>query len=258
MSEIEIISFWKRFDANKKPFYHPNDKNIIESKELEYYNINNYNEFIDHPEFGHIDGKFHFNLLPVPYTGDIINAKVYILLLNPGFSILDYDMENNKNIRQDIINNIRQDFSKIKYPMIWLNPLYLWTGGGQWIESKLKDIIYQVEKVKNISYIQSLEYISQRIALIELVPYHSKIFNLPQTTLNSLESVVKIKSFINDYVVNKVKNNDACIIATRKARDWNLPKDDNIIVYEGSKARGASLSLNTDGGEKILEFILKH
>jgi hypothetical protein len=259
MTEIEIISFWKEFDTKSKPYWHPADKDIIESKKLEYYNINNYEELINHPEFGNIDGKFHLNLLPVPYTGNIINAKAYILLLNPGFSILDYNVENDNNIKQNIINNIKQDFSKTKYPFMWLNPEYIWTGGGQWIENKLRDIIYKVKESKKLSYVEALEYISNSIAIIELVPYHSKFFNLSSKTLNSLESVIRIKKFINDYVFKKVENEETCIIVTRKCKEWNLPSHKkDIIVYEGSKARGASLSSDSDGGAKILEYLLNH
>ena len=258
MTEIEIISFWKELDTKNKPYWHPADKDIIESKKLEYYNINNYEELINHQDFGNINGKFHLNLLPVPYTGDIINAKAYILLLNPGFSILDYIVENNNDIKQNIICNIKQDFSKTKYPMIWLDPEYLWTEGGLWIENKLRDIICKVKDNEKLSYLKALEYVSKRIAIIELVPYHSKFFNISSNTLKSLESVKRIKKFINDYVFKKVENKEACIIVTRKYKEWDLPKHENIIFYEGSKARGASLSSDSDGGKKILEFLLTH
>jgi hypothetical protein len=250
---IEIIKYWRKLDTNGPSYIHKSD-NILFNSDI--YKYTSYDEYIKSNEFGNIGSNLHSGLIPSPYCGDILNAKIYILMLNPGFSSIDYYVEQYcQSFREAEINCLRQE--KLgEYPFYSLNPKFIWTGGGQYWESKLKDIINNYIKIHNVKYSSALKEISKRIALLELIPYHSFRFGLSNKITELLISQKMMKEFVNTYVMNRVENNDSCIIVTRKSKVWNLEKHKNIIEYTGGEARGAHLSTNSRGGKKILEFLL--
>lgn len=252
-----IINYWRELNFKEKPFIHPSDKEFVKIRD--HYNIKNYEELVSHTEFGKIKNKLHLNLLPEPYSGDLKNATVYILFLNPGFSILDYYAESKKEVRQSLITSLRQEFvENEEYPLFWLNPKYLWTAGGQWVEKKFKDLLHHLVNNHDMTYIDALRHISNKVALIELVPYHSNSFGLRNREME-MKSVTVMREFVKNTLLTKAKNNVACIIQTRSVREWdlNLPTHKNIIIYKKGQTRSASLSKKSDAWSKMNEFILK-
>lgn len=253
---MELINLWNDFDFDKKPYIHAKDSILLGNV---FNNSKDFNDYIENPNFGFEDNKFHLNLLPVPYVGNILKAQIYILMLNPGFGILDYYAEScSETYRNLLIKNLKQTLQDDKFPFIFLNPELLWHGGGQYWEKKLKNIIVTVAKSLALSYVDSLSFISKRIAVLELVPYHSKSFGLSNKDFNKLYTPSVMLDFVKNYVVPRVQNGQACIISTRNSSRWNLPKNENnIVVYSGGASRAAHLSTNTKGGQKIIEFLLK-
>lgn len=248
-----MIQYWRKFDANKRPYIHPSDEALLNEQ---YYAFHDYDEYCQSKAFGKDDSRFHLNLLPSPYDGDILRASVYILLLNPGFSPIDYYVESTSHeIREAMLSTIRQDLHDIEYPLIWLNPKYLWTGGGTWLERKFKDILLFLVNTKGLSYQDALKHLSKKISVIEMYPYHSQSFNLKKSTQQGIFSRQIAKNFVRGYVVERAKENKACIISLRRSKEWELPSHDNIILYGHREARAASLSMRTAGGKKILEFV---
>ncbi len=256
----EIIKYWSEFDQNKLDHVHIHDEDRkIDFKNKQIKDVINYHDFIHHEKFGNVKNELHFNLLPEPYVGDIKNATIYILLLNPGFSIADYYVESKDDLRQSILNSIKQEFKDEEYPLIWLNPKYLWTPGGQWTERKLKDLICHVKETnENYSYSDALKHVSKKVAIIQLVPYHSKSFGLGKRMMK-MESVNRIKKFVKNDIIKKAEKDKACIIQTRSISEWNLNlhKDNtkNIIIYDRGQRRSASLSEKSPAWEKMKEFI---
>jgi hypothetical protein len=96
----------------------------------------------------------------------------------------------------------------------------------------------------------------QRIAVLELLPYHSTSFGVPDRVLNKLESVRLAQSFLHEQLVPRAKSGDCLIVVTRAAKKWGaLPKHRNIIAYGASAARSAHLTPGSDGGKAILRFL---
>jgi hypothetical protein len=249
---MEIIDYWKLFKINEWPYIHQSDS-VLKSQRS--YKYKNYEDYISSKDYGQIDSRFHFGLLPSPYCGDILNASIYILMLNPGFSSIDYYAEQYCNkFREAEINCLNQN-ENIEFPFYCLNPEFIWTGGGAYWENKLNDIIKENSKIKNINYIDSTREISQKVALLELIPYHSLSYQLSGKIEAQVESKNIMKNFVKDYVYKKVLNNNACIIITRKVKIWDLPNHNNIIAYEGGETRGAHLTSQSRGGHKILEYL---
>ncbi|HMN16792.1 MAG TPA: hypothetical protein PKD03_04200 [Ignavibacteriaceae bacterium] len=248
-----LLEAWKKLDTKNPPFILPGDEEIIEHQQ--YYK--NYDDFIRNENFGFSSStKFHTGLLPSPFSGNILTAKIFILALNPGFSTRDYYEE---TYNQEIIKKrklrLKNIFSEVDYPWMSLNPKFAWTGGYDYWTKKLLPIIQELRNNNNKTYKECLKILSQNLAVVELVPYHSKSFGLSMIKMNKLRSVSLMKDFVKNDLLNRAKNNKAIIIITRKSKYWDLPRHKNIIRYNNNEARSASLGLESKGGKIILQML---
>jgi len=258
----DLIEFWMELDISRdKPFVHPEDRKILEIQESWRY-FDSYQAFSQSEIFGQKNNIFHLGLLPAPYSGDIENADIYILMLNPGFANIDYITQ--ECFFDDIVNTLKQDINNLKYPFIGLDPKFMWTGAGVWCERKLRSIIDLFMLNYNYTYLEALSNLSKRIAIIELFPYHSSSFSLPRNLkFDEIESVKKMKCFVKGYVIEKAKSNRALVIVPRSVKSWFSEKElidynnfkENIIIYDTKYARSASLSDNSIAFDKIKAFI---
>ena len=192
--------------------------------------------------------NFHEGLLPYPYVGNLEKAKIYLLMLNPGVHLGDYRAEQRAEYKQAWERNIRQTFGKNDYPFFFLNPKFADTPAFDYWHNKLKDVIKTIIENKRCSYEEALRFISKHIACLELVAYRSPNFNLSERIIKELKSVQKIRSF-----ANSLKNKT--LIVLRSAKLWNINGDNNIIVYENGQAQAASLTANSEGGERIIKIL---
>ena len=125
----------------------------------------------------HLDGEksIHFSLLPQPFNGDLLNAEVYVLTLNPGFDCSDYDANyRNPRSRQALLDNIKQVQPSGILPFFFLDPKFKFHGGYCYWFSRLKETIAEIGRCREIAFDEARELLGRKIAVIELVPYHSK------------------------------------------------------------------------------------
>jgi len=250
----EITDFWKQLNFTNKPYIHKDDTAFMNENSC---SAETYESYISSEDFWHNNkGRFNTNLFPIPFAGNLKSAKIFILLLNPGLNLSDYHAEHTSpDFIEELKNNIAQENLNSEYPFLFLNPKFLWHPGGQYWLKKLKDHILKIKDTQNKSYIDALSYVSQKTAILELVPYHSNNFTF-SSLIGKLKSVQQMKAFVNGYLINKVKENECCIICTRKSKEWNLPEHKNIIVYKGTESRSAHLSKNSRAFNKIQEFLI--
>jgi hypothetical protein len=105
------------------------------------------------------------------------------------------------------------------------------------------------------AYPKALRHLSQRMAAIELVPYHSRSFGAHRL-LKRMPSAVAAKTFVEGVLVPKARKGKVTLIATRQVGTLELlPCVPGIVVYRPSQARGAHLGPDTLGGEAILQAI---
>ncbi len=250
----ELIKFWQDFKI-EQPYVHPNDKEIIDL-DNNYITVNSYDDYINNSGFGSDETKFHLNLIPIPYIGNIEKAKIYILMLNPGFGILDYYAESKDvELKSTLINNLRQENLARDYPFIFLNPKFLWHGGGQYWEKKFKELIKEVKDDNNYSYAQTLSFIAKRVAVLQLVPYHSRKSKQSDKLYTELKSSIQMRKFVQKLA----KQGEKYIICMRGKNYWNLEEDDNVIVYSGNQSTAAHLSSKTLGmkkWKKLRDFLI--
>ncbi|MBE6360048.1 MAG: hypothetical protein E7059_01170 [Treponema bryantii] len=254
MSTEEFIQFWDKSNFYAGTKIHKEDYEYLKNHLVENcHNFNDYVEkYIDKPQ----DTKFHPDLWPSPYCGDLRNGEIFILSLNPGFDC-DYYYEKDVEVKQALKNNLSQNLTNEKYPFFVLNPRFSWIGGAKYWLKKLDKIIQKIKQDKNMNYSDILSSLSKKIVALELVPYHSKSFYFPK--YQELPSVKKMLSFLNDVIIPGTKEGRYTLIILRKGKELqksNLitkQENDNLIIYEGWECRSASLGEKSNGGNAIFK-----
>jgi len=250
----DLLSAWRGIPLTKPPY-------ILEGDRIEGFchPYRCFTDYIRDPNFGDVSvssNKFHSGLIPIPYSGNIQRAKIYILTLNPGFGPHDYYAESyDKSFRDARIQQLRQQKLDKDFPFMGLNPSFLWHS-KYWIK-RFGDIIHIIKKQKkNVSYTSALSLLSQSIACLEYIPYHSISFGLKKAVINGMRSPKIVKAFVDDYVIPRVIKGDAFIIVTRNVDLW-LSKEQqklkNVVTYNATESRAAYLNSKSRGGKIIAE-----
>jgi hypothetical protein len=176
-------------------------------------------------------------------------------MLNPGFGYNDYWAEFKvPDFRSRLELNLSQSFERIEYPFLFLDPQFCWHGGFLWWEGKLREVIHRIADDRfSGRYLPALQFMSQKLACIELFPYHSTSFAHHRLTQH-LPSVKQARSFFHDCLMRPAIAGDRTVIVTRQKAGWGVEASKgDLVVYEGGQTRGASLSLNSPGGKAILK-----
>lgn len=203
------------------------------------------------------DKSLHLGLLPTPFFGDLRRATIFLLLLNPGLGPHDYYGEHEvPEFRKALLANLRQDFSGNPFPFLFLDPRFSWHGGFDWWHTKLARVIDQLANSWATSFAIARSRLASEIASIELLPYHSASFRDADHWLKKLPSVGLARDFVTDVVLPRVRSRNAIVIVTRKAREWNLPSEHGVVIYNAGEARAVHLTPTSKGGKAMLDFLL--
>ena len=247
----EIVEFWKGWSLSGPPFVHPQDLPALKTRAAELLEEppTNLRRFIASKRFDPEDRDFHFSLLPSPYVGDVCRADILLLLLNPGFKPADYYAEwNVPEFRDRVVSNLYQRLDGVEFPFLLLDPRFCWHPGYRWWEGKLRKLaIILARKKYEGCYLDALRELANRVAAIELVPYHSAGFN-HHSLLDRLASVKCAQRYVQEASRSKRR----LIVVTRKAASWGLSASKNVIINSRRFTRGASLGPDTPGGKAIL------
>jgi len=254
-SAADLLSAWRSIKLSKPPFILDGDHILIEKKY--YHSYSSFSDYISDPNFGKASSyKIHAGLIPIPYAGDILNAKIYILALNPGFGPHDYYAEShNKEFHKARIQQLRQENMDKNYPWSDLNPFFCWHGGWKYWTGRLGDIISKLSEQKQISYKRALMLLSRNVACLEYIPYHSKSYGISKSIVDEMLSPRLVKVFVHEYVVPKAQKVEAIIVVTRHVDVWKLPKNPNIVTYTSAESRAAYLNSKSSGGKMIAKIM---
>jgi hypothetical protein len=196
------------------------------------------------------DHRFHIGLLPQPFHGRPATARIYVLMLNPGFSPDDYIWEyGNEPFRNSLIEQYRGGS-----PFLFLDPRFkLHPGYSYWYTGRqLAQLTQRIAGCLGLTYDETLSVIAQEFAALQLVPYHSSRFDATASLLNSLRSVQLARRFVSEYVLPRARKGECVIIVARGNWAWNLQPEENVVVYENPEYRSALLGPATRGGAAIL------
>jgi hypothetical protein len=246
----DLISCWRSCNLTAPPYLFPDDVSRMANSDFKVFQ--SFDGYVASKEFGlSSDTSLHAGLLPLPFVGNLENASVFILMLNPGLSAGDYFAEQNSpEFRNTCIRNLRQENGNDDYPFVFLNPQFAWHPGFGYWHKKLDDIIEKLARQSGMAYQEAMSKLAKNLTCLELIPYHSKSFG-SAPLLNILPSVSVMLSFVHEILIPKAEDDKVVIIATRSVKNWRLPEHENIITYEGGETRSAHLSLTSRGGVAI-------
>jgi len=255
---VDLLTEWATWAPQNAPLVLDADRQILESRESGVVTVADWQTAYASDDFGKPgDRRLHLGLIPQPFIGDLRNASVYILLLNPGLSPTDYYGETVPSFQSALFANLKQEFGPSRYPFIFLDPQFAWHGGFTWWHSKLAAVIASLATAWDVSFAAARRCLGTTLASIELVPYHSASFKDGGGWLRNLQSVALAQSFVKDVVLPRAQRGNAVVIVTRQVQVWGITPQKGVVLYNQGQARAAHLTPNSPGGEAICHFLAK-
>jgi len=177
--------------------------------------IKNFNEYLK----GFKDSenyRIHTEIMPAPFMGDVLNSKIVILTLNPG-----YDKDEDKNEYYDYYKSYWEKQIVHEYPVPEY-PLFCFE------EKYVEKSNYWKKKLYPLIQVSSVEKVAKNISIIEFFPYHSEKYrDIPK----KISKDYLISQQYNFQLVRKAIERDAIIVIQRGKRLWEkaIPE---LIEYE--------------------------
>lgn len=256
---MELLRRWARWRPEGPPFVLNEDREVLFSARSSKHLVTcaSWRQARNRADFGEPgDRRLHLGLLPVPFVGSLLDADIYVLLLNPGLGATDYFGEYERpDFRRHRLRTLKQRFART-LPFGELDPRFAWHGGYIWWQRKLAAVISRVSERREMTFAAAREYVARRLAAIELLPYHSASFHDGGGWLRRLPSVQLARAFVHEVVLPRVRRGEATVIVTRKSKLWQLPKHRGVIAYTGAESRAAHLSPHSSGGKAMLARLL--
>ena len=263
---MDLLSEWRKWNSNSFPHMLEADANVLKSPLIEEHVAKHpsWDEAMQAHDFCKPDDtRLHLGLLPTPFMGDMCNASIYVLMLNPGLSPCDYYGEYQISpFRQAVLANLRQEQLKGVMPFISLDPQFAWHSGFDYWHGKLGGVILKLAKARKTTFAEARSELGAKLAVVQLVPYHSASFTDRGRLLDRLHSVKLAGEFVRKTVAERVRDKQAIAIVVRQVKRWSgyLPKDlteeQGVIKYtKPAEARAASLSPTSPGGRAILRHL---
>jgi hypothetical protein len=120
-----------------------------------------------------------------------------------------------------------------------------------WWEGKLRSVAVALARRKHRGrYRDALCELANRIAVLELVPYHSTGFS-SRSLLKKLASARHAKDHAS-WIQDKPLSKRPLIVVTRSVAAWGLVPGSSAVVYSRGLSKGASLGPNSPEGRAIL------
>jgi hypothetical protein len=261
MASHELIRSWRQCQLNNPPFVLPQDSVLLYPKYRKNVTIcETFDEYIHSAVFGQqVDHTAHLGLIPTPYMGNLARADVFILMMNPGLQAANYYVEEkDANVRAALQNNLFQRGLDKRYPFIWLNPEFAYNGGFRFWADKFADILRLIVQRQGVSYLDALSILAKRVAVLQYWPYHGPSLDFTRGLKDKLGSSELAVRYVHEVLVPRVEANEILLISVRKCDGWGVRQYRrlrNLIIYEGSHVRGASLTLKSAGGKAIVRHM---
>ncbi len=249
-----LIGAWTEFEAADAPFVLPGDEALLKDKERPGFVVyRSLAEYASSAAFGSAnDRRLHLGLRPIPFAGPVDDARVYLLMLNPGLSPGDYFAEwHHSSYAAAAAQNL-----KGARPFLFLDPEFAWHPGFAYWHGKLAAVIRALSTSTGLGHAEVLRRVARKICLLQLLPYHSPTFGVSRQVLQRLWSCQLVKDFVAEVLVPRARAGGALIVVARHAAFWNVPSDCKPVVYAGAATRAAHLTPKSDGGARILKVLL--
>ena len=257
----DLKKFWSKYIPYK---LHPDDEDYLNNDKDKYCLEIPINEFRNQygedlksdstlenfkKEKGN-QNKIFINLLPIPFLGDVVNAKVYILMGNPGFHSSAYidEVEN-----EDYVKLIKKNLLLSSDSFICLKDEAKETGGYKYWSQKgrIPKISQALDNINNKSSAENYKFVRDSVCIVESIAYHSCA--KPNNELYKLPSSKLTKRLVNEYIQNRVYEKKAMCFVWRSASFWKMKEHLNILIRNPKEARLSNFT--NDEVEKIARFL---
>lgn len=189
--------------------------------------ISSWDDFCRNSEFE--PELFHTHLMPMPWVGNLRTAKVFLLQLNPGVGAHDYFGEHRVPEYLAMLEaNLKQ---RADHAFPFLGPEFGWHGGANYWQPKLNRVVESLDG--------DWTRVAAGIAVLELVPYHSRVFARNDRWVGGLESTRLMQAFVREELLPDHQANRRAVILMRAHARWGV---DELAKPEPGRARGATLS----------------
>lgn len=244
-----LIQGWQNRTKNLFP-----GDNIIQDEEYSV-NLTSPEEYILSELFNDPnDNKYHIGLSPLPFLGNLAQASVFILTLNPGLHVSDYFTETHPVFQAHLDANFNQTLNPTEYPLFFLNPaLGFHAGFTYWnrflkvtreaLHTRLKHPRNEVQK-----------FLAREIAVLEFIPYHARRGPKTNKSIKSMPSVKAVTAYARNILEPRALNEEILILNVRRVQDWGLKTGRNILT---NFTQTVSLDPEGSNGKKLLEFLLE-
>ncbi|MBO4746228.1 MAG: hypothetical protein J5613_04140 [Alphaproteobacteria bacterium] len=153
--------------------------------------------------------KLHAELLAEPFDGDIENAKIYIVSINPHAG--NYLAEYTNNFYHPVLGPLLEDkiiknrYQQNKdYPFYYLDPKLIATGGGHWWRNqRLQGVIDVLKHDYDITDYEAAEFIAKNVFDLELCPYHSESWDSGSKDAEIISTLPSVQVAL-DFVKNTI------------------------------------------------------
>ena len=198
-----LVAAWRECPLEHPPFLLPGDEALTSERLAVVHE--SFESFIGGSGFDiRRDRRLHLGLIPIPYVGSLETAKVFVLLLNPGLHAGDYFAEERvPAYRAALIRNLRQEASGDAYPFFGLNPSFSWHPGFSYWDGRLHTVTRALSRRDKVSRQTALMTLAQKVAALELYPYHSSSFGLPHRVGRELTSRRLMLDFVHEVLAPK-------------------------------------------------------
>jgi hypothetical protein len=233
--------------------YKPGSGNLHPADEIPYlrYKLKKFD--------GNPNRKIHTDY-PQPFYGNIKNASLYFLMLNPAYDDIEVPVDT-KAIQNAWKKQYNQTESR--YPFLPFNPDLYPNGHRYWYNRKTKNgkfapVIRALEH-KGYSPDEAFAWIGKNVCDLELFPYRSNNTGMSKEERILLPCGVPSVKLITDFAREIAKDKSKLIIVLRAASAWDL-SGSNVINYPETTrhAQNPSLKSNFAGKESVIELIMKH
>jgi|TARA_B110001450_G_scaffold253437_1_gene276881 hypothetical protein len=257
----DLKSFWSNYNPYK---LHPEDENYLNQnkqkycleisiEELRIKYGNDLKSDLTREKFvndKNNKNKILINLRAGPFFGDVTNAKIYILMGNPGFHTGDYvdeiEDENNIHLLNANLNLELKTFGCLHDKAIKTGGYRYWSNKGR--IPKISKILTSINKQSSI---KNYQLVKDSICVVESIAYHS--CNKPNDELYNLPSSKLTKRLVNDYIQERVNNDKAMCFVWRSAAFWNMNSHKNLLIRDPKQAQLAVFK--NDEAEVMAKFL---
>jgi hypothetical protein len=204
------------------------------------------------------------DLLPAPHTGDLENAAVILVELNPGYGAMDYRDNDNLVFRDELKAQIKQDVASKEYPFLPLNPRFRETGEYEhWAKgTKFGGLIKQLAQEKFTDRRDDARIVAQRVmskwvATIEAMPYKSYRYD---KRCDELPSFQITKNFIHQYLRERARHGTLVIIIRKVGMlgfVYGQAPENFILFNPDGEAQRAYIGPKSEAGKKIIEHVCR-